>query len=78
MRIRGYYITTLITFGQERIEELRISRTLRYNTYNYTVPYAPFTNDADTRALWHFNEPAGSTSFSDSSSNGNALTGYNG
>lgn len=61
-----------------RIEELRISSTLRYNTYNYTVPSTPFTNDADTRALWHFDEPAGSTSFSDSGSNGNTLTGYNG
>jgi hypothetical protein len=42
------------------------------------VPSAPFTPDGSTRALWHFDEPAGSTSFSDSGGNANTLTGYNG
>lgn len=60
------------------IEELRLSSTVRYGAATYTVPTAPFTRDASTRALWHFDETAGSTVFQDSSVNGNTLTGYNG
>jgi hypothetical protein len=38
----------------------------------------PFVADVHTRALWHFDETAGSTIFADRSSNGNTLTGFNG
>jgi Ca2+-binding RTX toxin-like protein len=50
---------------------------VRY-TASYTVPSSGFTSDGNTRALWHFDEPACSTSFADSSGNGNTLTGQNG
>ena len=60
------------------IEEIRLSETVRYSNTTYTVPTLPFTNDEHTCALWHFNETEGSTDFLDSSSYGNALTGYDG
>jgi hypothetical protein len=60
------------------IEKMRFSDIVRYSGTSYTVPSAPIVNDADTRALWHFNEPAGSTVFADDSGNGNSLTGLNG
>jgi PKD repeat protein len=60
------------------IEEMRFSDIVRYSSVSYTVPTAPFVNDVNTRALWHFNEASGSTVFADSSSNGNTLTGQNG
>ncbi|MEW6569453.1 MAG: LamG-like jellyroll fold domain-containing protein, partial [Chloroflexota bacterium] len=40
------------------VDEVRISRILRY-TGSYVVPSAPFLTDADTLALFHFNEGAG-------------------
>jgi hypothetical protein len=60
------------------IDEVRLSDVVRYSGTSYSVPTAPFVSDANTRALWHFDEPAGSTSFGDSSANGNTLTGFNG
>jgi len=42
-----------------RIDELRISSTLRYTTPTFTPPSAPFATDADTAALYHFDGPAG-------------------
>ena len=60
------------------IEEMRFSDIVRYSGASYTVPSAPFVNDASTRALWRFDEPAGSTVFADDSGNGNGLTGLNG
>jgi hypothetical protein len=42
------------------------------------VPTEPFLADADTRALWHFNETPGSTVFADDSSYVNDLTGGDG
>jgi chitodextrinase len=39
-------------------DELRISNTLRY-TSNFTRPLSPFTTDANTMALYHFNEGSG-------------------
>ncbi len=50
------------------IDEVRISDTVRY-----TAPFTPetvFTPDADTMALWHFDEYTGTTA-TDSSGNGN-------
>lgn len=41
------------------IDEVRISNYIRYSS-NFTRPSAPFTADANTAALYHFNEgPAG-------------------
>jgi hypothetical protein len=59
-------------------DETRLSDTLRYAGATYTVPTAPFSPDASTRALWHFNDsPCGAT-FADASTHGNTLTGQNG
>lgn len=40
------------------IDELRVSTIVRYPT-DFTRPNAPFTADADTAALYHFDEGAG-------------------
>lgn len=61
-----------------RLDEMRVSDILRYSGTTYTVPTSEFTNDANTRALWHYNESASSTSFTDASSNNNTQTGLNG
>ena len=60
------------------MDEVRFSNTVRYSGPTYTVPANPFTSDANTKALWHFDEAVGSTSFADASGNGNTLTGVNG
>ncbi len=60
------------------IEEMRFSDIVRYSSISYTVPTDSFVNDANTRALWHFNEAPGSTVMADSSGKGNTLTGQNG
>jgi hypothetical protein len=59
------------------MEEVRFSDVARYSG-SYTVPTSPFTNDAHTRALWHFDEAVGATTFSDSSGHANTLAGQNG
>jgi hypothetical protein len=60
------------------LEEIRLSSVVRYNGATYTVPTEPFIADADTRALWHFDETPGSTVFVDASSYGNNLIGGDG
>ena len=59
-----------VTYGQDglagSIDEVRVSKSLRY-TVNFT-PARHFTPDADTVALWHFNEGTGTT-FADASGN---------
>jgi hypothetical protein len=60
------------------IEEARISSTARYTGSSYSVPTSPFNPDANTMALWHFDESPGSTSFADASGEGNMLAGQNG
>jgi parallel beta-helix repeat protein len=60
------------------IDEVRLSDSVRYTGASYTVPTSPFVADASTRALWHFDETLGSTTFADASGNGNTLTGLNG
>jgi hypothetical protein len=42
------------------LDEVRMSRIIRYRGA-FTPPTAPFTPDADTVALYHFNEGAGAT-----------------
>jgi hypothetical protein len=59
------------------LDEARFSDHVRYSGA-YTVPTSAFSPDVNTRALWHFDAAAGSTSFADSSANGNTLTGQNG
>ena len=59
------------------IEEMRLSSVVRYST-DFTVPDQYFEPDEHTRALWHFDEAPGSTSFADFSGKGNRLTGING
>ncbi|MFA5844443.1 MAG: LamG-like jellyroll fold domain-containing protein [Coriobacteriia bacterium] len=60
------------------LEETRISRCVRYSGGSYTVRSAPFATDANTLALWHFDEASGSRTFLDSSGAGNGLAGVNG
>jgi hypothetical protein len=60
------------------LDEIRQSSVVRYSGPTYTVPTEPFTTDADTRALWHFNETPGSTDFADASIYNNDLTGSEG
>lgn len=55
-----------------RIKEVRVSNIVRY-VDNFT-PEEKFTSDANTIGLWHFDEAADATSFSDSSGNGYTLT----
>jgi hypothetical protein len=42
------------------LDELRLSTTIRYNG-NFARPGGPFTPDASTAALYHFNEGTGAT-----------------
>jgi hypothetical protein len=60
------------------MDEVRVSDAVRYGPGSYSVPASPFTVDVNTRALWHFDDTACSSTFSDSSPHGNTLTGYNG
>ncbi|MHB9050032.1 MAG: Ig-like domain-containing protein, partial [Pirellulales bacterium] len=59
------------------IDEVRLSDVVRYSDA-YSVPASPFVPDANTRALWQFDETPGATSFADASGKGNTLTGVNG
>jgi hypothetical protein len=59
------------------LDEARLSTTVRY-TGDYSVPASPFVDDANTAALWHFDDPPCTTTFADGSGNGNTLTGWNG
>jgi hypothetical protein len=45
---------------------------------NFTVPVTPFSSDAATRALWHFDDTPCTSVFADASPKGNTLTGYGG
>jgi len=66
-------------FFNGAIDQLRISDTVRYPSGSSSyVPVATFTPDEHTRALWYYDEAAGSTSFSDVSGNENTGTAQNG
>jgi subtilisin family serine protease len=58
------------------VDEVRISSVVRYPT-NF-IPERRFVPDEATVALYHFDEPAGSTRFEDSSGNGHFLLSYHG
>jgi hypothetical protein len=59
-------------------DEIRISDIVRYSD-SFDIPSSAFTCDANTRALWHFDELEGSTVFHDAcGTQDNFLTGYNG
>jgi len=57
------------------MDEVRLSALVRYSGSSYAMPTAPFPTDSHTLALWHFDEPVGSTNVADASTNGNTLTG---
>jgi hypothetical protein len=60
------------------MDEIRISNNVRY-TASFTPALAPFECDANTEALWHFNEIAGATNFHDVCGTvDNTVNGYNG
>ena len=59
-----------------RIDELRLSSVIRYSG-NFT-PSSLLDPDGGTLGLWHFDEAEGTTTFADSSGNGNTLTGLGG
>ena len=56
------------------VDELRVSRDARYNS-DFLPPTMPFSVDSSTSALWHFDEPICTASFTDNSGNGNTLVG---
>jgi hypothetical protein len=60
------------------LEEVRLSSTVRYSGTTYLLPDKPFIPDANTSALWHFDEAWDVTVFSDASINQNTLYGNNG
>jgi hypothetical protein len=53
-RVRGHADLHSIFSGL--IDEIRISKVIRYTGDGYTVPAKAFTPDADTVALYHFDE----------------------
>lgn len=61
-----------ITYYTGLIDEVRISNTARYSS-SFTPNRQPFTSDANTAALYHFDERDGQTIY-DSSSNANNAT----
>ena len=58
---------------QGYIDEVRISKVVRYAKPGWEVPKGPFRVDKDTISLWHFDEAQGSSRFKDASGNNNDL-----
>jgi hypothetical protein len=56
-RVRGDAVTHSIFKGL--IDEIRISKVIRYTEAGYAVPTSAFTPDQGTVALYHFDEAAG-------------------
>jgi len=59
------------------IDEVRISNIPRYDVKGELIPKWRFAPDANTIALWHFDEPYTAKKFRDSSIHGYDLTGMN-
>ena len=57
------------------IDELRLSTTVRYRE-RFAVPTEPFSPDATTAALYHFDEGAGDLIHDSSKAPGGPSTGY--
>lgn len=55
------------------IDEVRISKNVRYFGPDWDVPEGKFEVDRHTIALWHFDEKQGSLRFEDASGNGYSL-----
>lgn len=69
----------VLTVGRNldgRMDEVRLSRLARYAA-DFDVPAEKFQCDAETMALWGFDEPHGSTAFNDRCG-GPTLVGQNG
>jgi hypothetical protein len=64
--------------GARGIDELRISSTARYGGAAFPPPSAPFSCDAATLGLWHFNEYAGSTVYVEACSGAGTFTNISG
>jgi hypothetical protein len=60
------------------IDEVRISDIPRYDVKGELIPKWKFSTDANTMALWHFDESRGRGIFKDSSLKKNDLVGKNG
>jgi Bacterial Ig-like domain (group 3) len=68
----------IILSNAQKMDEFRISNNVRYSS-SFTVPSGPFVCDANTMALWHFDEVQGSTTFHDScGATDNVMTGSSG
>ena len=67
-RVRGDAVRHSIYTGL--IDEIRISKVIRYTEAGFALPKSAFTPDADTVALYHFDEAIGSV-VKDASSFGN-------
>ena len=67
-RVRGDAVTHSIYTGL--IDEIRISKVIRYTEAGFALPTSAFTPDADTVALYHFDEAVGGV-VKDASSFGN-------
>ena len=74
--VGAFSATQKQNFFRGYIDNVRVSDVARYNA-NF-VPTASLTRDANTRALYFFNEVSGLTTFADASGNGNTLTGAGG
>lgn len=61
MKFRGY------------IDEVRISKVVRYDGPEWEVPKGKFEVDERTISLWHFDEAPGLSRFTDTSGNGHHL-----
>jgi Concanavalin A-like lectin/glucanases superfamily len=48
-------------FFNGELDEFRISKRARYTASSFALPTSAFTPDADTLALWHFDEGTGNT-----------------
>ncbi len=77
----GRSLTTLGRWTNGTIDEVRISSAVRY-TSAFTPPRAPFTTDASTGGLWHFDgrntspgRTASQTAFDESTNANNATLG---
>jgi hypothetical protein len=63
-----------VEYNTGYMTEWRISDNVRYTGTTYTIPTSAFSNDGNTLLLMHSNTTNGSTTWTDSSSNGHTIT----